>query len=136
MKLRFCHDKTKNEGGHRMAGKIENEFGQISIGESVIEEYAGHAALDCFGIVGMAAISMRDGLAKLLKGNSVSKGVEVQMDENGELIISFHIIVAYGVSIQTVVNNLISTVKYQVEDYTNMKVKAINVYVEGVRVID
>ena len=119
-----------------MAGKIENEFGQISIGESVIEEYAGHAALDCFGIVGMAAISMRDGLAKLLKGNSVSKGVEVQMDENGELIISFHIIVAYGVSIRTVVNNLISTVKYQVEDYTNMKVKAINVYVEGVRVID
>ena len=115
---------------------VKNENGQIAIDESVIEEFAGHAALDCFGIVGMAAISVRDGLAKLLNGSSVRKGVSVEVTGSGELIIAFHIIVAYGVSIRTVVRNLINTVKYQVEDYTNMKVKAINVYVEGVRVID
>ncbi|MBR6229725.1 MAG: Asp23/Gls24 family envelope stress response protein [Eubacterium sp.] len=119
-----------------MTGMMDNEHGQIMIDTSVIEEYAGHAALDCFGIVGMAAISMRDGLAKLLKGSSVSKGVTVDMDEEQRLTIDFHIIVAYGVSIRTVVSNLINTVKYQVEDYTSMKVKAINVYVEGVREID
>lgn len=94
------------------------------------------SALDCFGIVGMASISMRDGLAKLLKGDNVSRGVNVTTNEDGELDIDFHIIVAYGVNIKTVVNNLISSVKYQVEDYTSMKVHAINVYVEGVRVID
>ena len=119
-----------------MAGKVEGENGNIAIDKVVVEEFAGHAALDCFGIVGMAAISMRDGLAKVLKGRSVSKGVNVTADEKGQLIIEFHIIVAYGVSIRTVVSNLIKTVKYQVEDYTNMKVKTINVYVEGVRVID
>ena len=118
-----------------MTELIENENGQITLDEAVIEEFAGHAALNCFGIVGMAAISVRDGLAKLLNGSSVRKGVSVEVDEKRELTVSFHIIVAYGVSIRTVVNNLINTVKYQVEDYTNMKVKAINVYVEGVRVI-
>jgi uncharacterized alkaline shock family protein YloU len=118
-----------------MSELIENENGKISIDTEVIAEFAGHAALDCFGIVGMASLSMKDGLAKLLKGSNVSKGVSVKCDEDG-LVISFHIIVAYGVNIKTVVNNLISTVKYQVEDYTTMKVDAINVYVEGVRVID
>ena len=52
------------------------------------------------------------------------------------LNIDFHIIVSYGVNIKTVVNNLVNTVKYQIEDYTNMKVKNIKVFVEGVRVID
>jgi len=119
-----------------MEGFLDNENGNISIGNEVIAQYAGHAALDCFGIVGMATISMRDGLAKLLKGDNVSRGVNVTTNEDGELDIDFHIIVAYGVNIKTVVNNLISSVKYQVEDYTSMKVHAINVYVEGVRVID
>lgn len=115
---------------------VETKDGKIAIDIRVIEEFAGHAALDCFGIVGMCNVSMRDGIAKLLTGNSISKGVSVTRDEDGALMIDYHIIVAYGVSIQTVVSNLINTVKYQIEDYTNKKVKAINVYVEGVRVID
>ena len=115
---------------------IENANGQIAIDQRVIEEFAGHAALDCFGIVGMSTISVRDGIAKLLQGNSIGKGVAVEQDENGQITIAFHIIVAYGVSIKTVVSNLINTVKYQVEDFTHMKVKQVNVYVEGVRVID
>jgi uncharacterized alkaline shock family protein YloU len=115
---------------------VETKDGKIAIDIRVIEEFAGHAALDCFGIVGMCNVSMRDGIAKLLTGNSISKGVSVTRDEDGALVIDYHIIVAYGVSIQTVVSNLINTVKYQIEDYTNKKVKAINVYVEGVRVID
>lgn len=118
-----------------MAG-FTNDNGVISIDTDVIAAFAGHAALDCFGIVGMATISMRDGLAKLLKGDSVARGVNVTINEDNELNIDFHIIVSYGVCIKTVATNLINTVKYQVEDYTEMKVKAINVFVEGVRVID
>jgi uncharacterized alkaline shock family protein YloU len=60
----------------------------------------------------------------------------IRVDEDDTLNIDFHIIVAYGVNIKTVVSNLVSTVKYQIEDYTNMKVKNIKVFVEGVRVID
>ena len=119
-----------------MSDYYDDSQGKIFIDTEVIAQFAGHAALDCFGIVGMASLSMRDGLAKLLKGDNVSRGVTVEIGENNALTIDFHIIVAYGVNIKTVVNNLVSTVKYQIEDYTSMPVAAINVYVEGVRVID
>ncbi len=119
-----------------MVGNIENENGTIVIDSDAIAQYAGYAALDCFGIVGMATISMTDGLAKLLKGDSISKGVNVTFNESNDIDIDFHIIIAYGVNIKAVIDNLKKTVKYQVEDYTSLKVNAINVFVEGVRVID
>ncbi|MBP3621252.1 MAG: Asp23/Gls24 family envelope stress response protein [Lachnospiraceae bacterium] len=119
-----------------MKGYMSNENGEIIIENEVIAQYAGHAALGCFGIVGMATISMRDGIAKLLKGDNVSKGVNVVIDDNNQLSIAFHIIVAYGVNISTVCDNLINTVKYSVEEMTGMTIKAINIFVEGVRVID
>lgn len=119
-----------------MKGYMTNEFGDVVIENEVIAQYAGHAAVGCFGIVGMATISMKDGIAKLLKGDSISKGVNVVIDEDNNLTIDFHIIVAYGVSISAVCDTLISTVKYSIEEMTSMKVKKINIFVEGVRVID
>lgn len=110
--------------------------GDVVIESEVIAQYAGLSAIECFGIVGMATINMKDGLVKLLRGDSVSKGVNVTVGENNAIAIDFHIIVAYGVSISTVAENLMSTVRYKVEEFTGMKVENINVYVEGVRVID
>ena len=55
---------------------------------------------------------------------------------DNRLSIDFHVIVSYGVSISTVADNLISSVKYKVEEFTGMDVEKINIYVEGVRVID
>ena len=77
-----------------MSKLLENENGEIYIDNEVIAQFAGHAALDCFGIVGMASLSVKDGLAKLLKGDNVSRGVSVKMDDDG-LYINFHIIVSY-----------------------------------------
>ena len=51
-------------------------------------------------------------------------------------VLNFHVIVSYGVSISTVADNLIENVKYKVEEFTGMPVEKINIYVEGVRVID
>lgn len=119
-----------------MKGILSNENGDIIIENEVIAQYAGQAALGCFGIVGMATISMKDGIAKLLKGDSITKGVNVIIDEDNNIDINFHIIVAYGVSISTVCDNLINTVKYSVEEMTGMSVNNINIFVEGVRVID
>lgn len=119
-----------------MNGTMTTENGRIIIENDVIAQYAGSSANECFGIVGMATVSMKDGLVKLLKGDSVSKGVSVMVDENNALTIDIHIIVAYGVCISTVAENLMQTVRYKVEEYTGLKVDAIHVYVEGVRVID
>ena len=118
-----------------MKGRITNSLGEILIDENVIAKYAGTTAVECFGIVGMAAISMKDGLVKLLKRDSLKYGINVSVCDN-EISLDFHVIVAYGVSILAVADNLISNVKYKVEQFTGLKVNHINMLVEGVRVID
>ena len=45
-------------------------------------------------------------------------------------------IVAYGINISTIADNLVSNVKYKVEAFTGMEIEKINIYVEGVRAID
>ena len=82
-----------------MKAKITNELGDILIDENVIAKYAGTTAVECFGIVGMAAVSMTDGLVKLLKKESITKGIDVTIDEDNSITIDFHVIIAYGVSI-------------------------------------
>lgn len=118
-----------------MKGYINNKLGEIQIGPDVIAMYAGITAVECFGIVGMAAVSMKDGLVKLLKRESLTHGINVLIQDN-HLTIDFHVIVAYGISISAVADNLIENVKYKVEDLTGMTVDKINIFVEGVRVID
>ena len=118
-----------------MKGRISNKMGEIQINPDVIALYAGTIAVECFGIVGMAAVSMKDGLVKLLKKESLTHGINVDIEEN-HIILDFHVIVAYGVSISAVADNLIENVKYKVEEFTGMEVDKINIFVEGVRVID
>ena len=79
--------------------------------------------------------TMKDGFAQLLKRDNVSKGVHIKINDN-KIYIDFHIIVVYGVSIATVTENLIQNVKYRVEKFTGMSVEKINIYVEGVRIVD
>ena len=119
-----------------MRGQIENSLGTISIDSEVVATYAGSVAVECFGIVGMAAVNMKDVLVKLLKRDYLHHGISVQIEDNDKIILDFHVIVSYGVSISTVSDNLMSTVKYKVEEFTGMKVEKINIFVEGVRVID
>ena len=118
-----------------MKGRITNQLGDIMIDLGVIAKYAGTCAVECFGIVGMAAISMKDGLVKLLKKESLTHGINVTLNDN-KLTIDFHVIVSYGVSISAVADNLVSNVKYKVEEFTGLTVEKINIFVEGVRVID
>jgi len=118
-----------------MKGRISNQLGDILIDPEVIALYAGTTAVECFGIVGMAAVNMKDGLVKLLKKDYLTHGINIIIVDN-RIHIDFHVIVAYGVSISAVTDNLIDSVKYKVEEFTGMEVEKINIYVEVVRVID
>ena len=102
----------------------------------LLPSIAGSTAVECFGIVGMAAVSMKDGLVKLLKGDSLTRGIKVENNNDNKIELDFHVIVSYGVSISTVADNLIENVKYKVSEFTGLEIKKINIYVEGVRVID
>ncbi len=114
---------------------INTHMGNITINTEVIAQYAGSVAVECFGIVGMAGINVKDGLVRILKKDSITRGIEVTINNN-KLTLDFHVIVAYGVSILAVSDNLISNVKYKVEEFTGIEIEKINIFVEGVRVID
>ena len=85
-----------------MKGSMTTDLGVITIDPEVVAKYAGTVAVECFGIVGMAAVSMKDGLVKLLKKESLTHGIQVEISDDNKLTINFHVIVSYGVSISTV----------------------------------
>jgi len=119
-----------------MKGSKSTDLGIITISPEVIAKYAGSVAVGCFGIVGMAAVSMKDGLVRLLRGDNLTKGIVVNISEDNALTLNFHVVVSYGVNILSVSDTLITNVKYKVEAFTGLKVEKINILVEGVRVID
>ncbi|MBE5865129.1 MAG: Asp23/Gls24 family envelope stress response protein [Lachnospiraceae bacterium] len=114
---------------------MNTHMGNIIIDNEVIAQYAGSVAVECFGIVGMAGVSVKDGLVRLLKMDSLTRGINISIEDN-KLVLDFHVIVSYGVSIMAVSDNLIANVKYKVEEFTGLEIKKINIFVEGVRVID
>ena len=114
---------------------VDTQYGKVLIDTDVIAIYAGSVAVECFGIVGMAAVNVKDGLVRLLKRDYLNHGINVALNNN-KITLDFHVIVSYGVSISTVSDNLIDTVKYRVEEFTGMEIEKINIFVEGVRVID
>ena len=69
----------------------------------------------------MGIVSVKDGIVKQLRRDNVSKGVNVRFDENGDIVIELHIVVAYGVSIKAVTDNLMQSVKYKVEDLRRLR---------------
>jgi uncharacterized alkaline shock family protein YloU len=116
-----------------MQSKIKNEIGTIGIENEVISRIAGLAAMECYGVVGMGAKSIRDGLVHLLKIESLSKGVVLRTLENGDLIIQLHIIVDYGTNLAAIADTLQSNVRYKVEESVGMKVREVNIFIESVR---
>ena len=118
-----------------MKGLMNTQMGAVMIDPEVIARYAGSVAVECFGIVGMAMVNVKEGLVKLLKRDNLTRGVNVEINDN-KITLSFHVIVSYGVSISAVSDNLISNLKYKVEEFTGMTIEKINIFVEGVRVID
>jgi len=119
-----------------MKGSISTDLGMVTISPEVIAKYAGSVAVECFGVVGMAAVSVKDGLVKLLKKESLTRGIEVEFLENKKVTLDLHVIVAYGVSVSAVTDNLVSSVQYRVQEFTGLEIENINIHIEGVRVID
>ncbi|MFL0195955.1 Asp23/Gls24 family envelope stress response protein [Clostridium sp. WILCCON 0269] len=116
-----------------MIGSIVGENGCTDYSEEVIANIVGLSTMECYGVVGMASKNAKDGFWELIKGENLSKGVKIRSKDN-ELIIELYIIVEYGTKISVIANNIIQRIKYNVENYTGLKVSTITVNVQGVRV--
>ncbi|MBR4429147.1 MAG: Asp23/Gls24 family envelope stress response protein [Clostridia bacterium] len=114
--------------------KFKNELGTLTVNEEVVLKVAGYAALECYGIVGMASKRSTDGLVQLLGFDNIGRGVVIHMDEGNNVDVELYIIVEYGISISAVAETLIDTVKYKVEYLTGAHVNNVNVTVEDIRV--
>ncbi|AIG27716.1 Asp23/Gls24 family envelope stress response protein [Brevibacillus sp. 7WMA2] len=116
-----------------MPVEMNTPLGKIDVSEEVIARIAGGAAMEVFGLVGMASRkALKDGIAELLKKDNLSKGVVVR-NENNDVSLDLHIIVSYGTKISEVAGNVQSRVRYTLEQTLGVEVSAINIYVQGVR---
>lgn len=111
--------------------RYKNESGSVNVGIRVYTEIAGTAAVNCFGVKGMAARSVRDGLYHLLRKESASKGVRIKFHEDNSISIDLHIMVDNGVNLGAVGNSIISEVRYVVQKSTGTEVRDVNVYVDS-----
>ena len=111
-----------------------NELGSVTVSTNVYMEIAGTVATNCFGVKGMAARSVKDGVYHLLRKESMSKGVRVDFHEDGTISIDLHIMVDNGVNLNAVGASIISEVRYVVAKCTGTEVRAVNVYVDSMMI--
>ena len=118
-----------------MSVKINTQFGTIDISNEVIATVVGGAVTEIFGIVGMASKNqIRDNLNEILKKENYSRGVIVRQEENG-VAVDVYIIVSYGTKISEVCRNVQEKVKYNLESMLGVSANTVNIYVQGVRVM-
>jgi uncharacterized alkaline shock family protein YloU len=124
----------KVERGTSMSIEMKTKYGQIDISTDVIATIAGGAAVDCYGIVGMASKNqLKDGLTEILRKENFTRGIVVRQEED-DVHIDMYIIVSYGTKISEIAHNVQTKVKYTLEQTVGLTVDSVNIYVQGVRV--
>ena len=111
-----------------------NEHGSVNVSSGVYTDIAGTVATNCFGVKGMAARSVRDGMYRLLRKESMSKGVKVTLHEDDTISIDLHIIVDNNVNLSAVGASIISEVRYVVTKCTGTEVRNVNVYIDSMMI--
>jgi len=113
----------------------DSVLGRISVAPKAIATVASEAVLGCYGVVGMAAATLADGIAVLLQVENQHRGVEVEVMD-GEIAVDLYVIVEYGTRISEVAHNIMETVSFALERALGMRVRCVNVHVQGLRVSD
>lgn len=119
-----------------MTIQFESDFGRIDISEEAIATVAGTSATECYGVVGMASRNqLKDGLAVILRKENYSKGVIIR-SEYDQFEIDLYVVIGYGLKISEVTHEIQKRVSYDVEQHFGKKVRSVNVYVQGVKVLN
>ena len=117
-----------------MKGELDNEMGKILVDEDVLAKYAGSAAVECFGVVGMASKSaLKDNFQALLRKENYAKGVVVKSTDSG-ISVDVYTVMSYGVKISEVSKNIQERVKFNLENQLGLSADTVNVYVQNIKV--
>lgn len=109
-------------------------LGTITISRRAIATIASQAALQSYGVVGMAAKGLVDGIAHAI-AQDPRHGVNVEVVD-GQLVIDLFIIIEYGTRISSVAISVANATHYQLERSLGMPVAAVNVHVQDLRISD
>ncbi len=107
--------------------------GEINIANDVLAELAGFAALECYGIVGMASSTLRDGVAQLLSRDKLRKGVTIRGAGEG-VKVDLYVVMEHGTNLSEVSHNLVDRVKYVLTTMADVQVDDVDVHVQGIKV--
>jgi uncharacterized alkaline shock family protein YloU len=119
-----------------MSIERNTNFGNINVTNEALAALVGGIVSECYGVVGMASQKLlKDGLAELLGQENYARGVEVTKTDNS-LQIDLYIIISYGIRVSQVVSELQKKVKYELEKSLDLDITSVNVYVQGVKVVE
>ena len=107
--------------------------GTVQIANDVLADLAGFAALECYGIVGMASPTLRDGVAQLLSREKLRKGVHIASEDEG-VRVDLYVVIEHGTNITEVSHNLANRVRYVLTNMGDVKVSHVEVHVQDVKV--
>ena len=106
--------------------------GNLKVSNDCIADLAGYAALECYGVVGMAVTDQQEGVTRLLPMQRLRRGIDVSA-ENGRVVVDLHVVVEQGVNMAAISNNLVSSVKFILNRIAELEDVDVRVHVEGMR---
>ncbi|NPD31238.1 Asp23/Gls24 family envelope stress response protein [Eggerthellaceae bacterium zg-1084] len=107
--------------------------GELHVANDVLADLVGHAASECYGVVGMAAPTNAPGIAKILPTSRLRRGVVVEEAEGG-IHVDLYVVIEYGTNINTVSQNLVDQVSFVLREYARVPLAGVDVHVQGVKV--
>ena len=120
----------KNAKGMQMSAQVP---GKLHVANDVLADMVGHAALECYGVVGMVSADPAEGIAKLLPESRLRKGIVVESTENG-VHVDLYVVIEYGTNINAVSQNLIDRVSFVLREYARVPLAGVDVHVKDIKV--
>ncbi|HAL29109.1 MAG TPA: Asp23/Gls24 family envelope stress response protein [Coriobacteriia bacterium] len=108
--------------------------GTVTIANDVLADIAGFVALECYGVVGMASPSLREGVAQLLSRDKLRKGVLISNTDERSVIVDLYVVVEHGTNLTQVSRNLSDRVRYALTHDADVQVADVRVHVQGIKV--
>ncbi len=116
-----------------MAVKTINKFGKLNITDNSIAMVVSHVASECYGVASLVSRRLTDSVAEFFNKKASAKGVKVESVKN-KINIEIYALIKEGVNVDAVCESIRSTVRYNVEIFTGMRVESVLVHVVGIRV--
>ena len=107
--------------------------GKLHVANDVLADMVGHAAMECYGVVGMVAPNAADGIAKILPASKLRRGITIDETEEG-IHVDLYIVVEYGTNMAAVSRNLIDAVSFALKEQARVPVTGVEVHIQDVKV--